>query len=93
MIESFGDRETEKVWNGEFSKKLPQDIQQRARRKLNMLNSSSKPEDLRIPPNNHLEHLSGNWESFYSIRINQQWRVCFRFEGGNATDVQIVDYH
>ncbi len=93
MILSFASKETEKIWIGERSKKLPNEIQQIARRKLRMLNSSHSIEDLRVPPSNRLEKLSGNMKLFYSIRINSQWRIVFRWTNGNATDVQIMDYH
>ncbi|SHO51914.1 type II toxin-antitoxin system RelE/ParE family toxin [Desulfopila aestuarii] len=93
MIESFSCDATEEIWKGRFSKKLPEDIQSRARRKLNMLNASATLDDLRVPPNNKLEKLSGDREGRYSIRINRQWRICFCFENGRATEVEIVDYH
>ena len=93
MIESFACSETEKIWNKVFSRKLPGDIQTDARRKLIMLNAAATLDDLRIPPRNMLEKLSGDREGQYSIRINQQWRVCFCFEHGIATQVMIVDYH
>ena len=93
MIKSFGDKETEKIWNGIVSKKLPQDIQNIARRKLRMINNSQNINDLRIPPANHLEKLSGNLNGFYSIRINKQWRIVFRWENDSASEVEIIDYH
>jgi len=93
MIRSFGDRETEKIWNGKLSRKLPVSMQQVARRKLRMLNNAQDMNDLRIPPANRLEKLKGNWKGFYSIRINERWRVLFRWERGDANRVQIVDYH
>ncbi|HYD91100.1 MAG TPA: type II toxin-antitoxin system RelE/ParE family toxin [Flavobacterium sp.] len=93
MIRSFGDKETEKIWNGIQSRKLPADIQNVARRKLRMINNSQNINDLRIPPANHLEKLSGNLAGLYSIRINNQWRIIFRWEDNNAFDVEIVDYH
>lgn len=77
MINSFGSRETEKIWQGEVSKKLPFEIQNTARRKLRMINNPANINDLRIPPANHLEKLSGNLFGFYSIRINDQWRIIF----------------
>lgn len=93
-IKSFECKETEKVWNGKFSKKLPQNIQLAARRKLILINASSKPDDLKIPPNNQLEHSCGKKKlDKYSIRINSQWRICFYFEGGDALGVEIVDFH
>lgn len=93
MIRSFCDRETEKVWSGDGSRRLPSDIQQVARRKLRMLNNAQTLDDLRIPPANRLEALRGDRRGQHSIRINQQWRVCFVWQDGNADDVEIVDYH
>jgi proteic killer suppression protein len=93
VIRSFADKETEKVWNGANSRRLPGDIQQVARRKLRMLNSAVTLDDLRIPPANRLEALKGNRRGQHSIRINDQWRVCFRWKDGDANDVAIVDYH
>lgn len=93
MIKSFADKEIEKVFERQFSKKLPQDIQQRAYRKLLMLDAAVSVEDLRIPPGNRLEALSGPREGQYSIRINQQWRICFTWQGGDAHQVEIADYH
>jgi proteic killer suppression protein len=93
VIRSFGDKETEKIWDGIQSKKLPADIQNVARRKLRMINNSQNVIDLRIPPANHLEKLSGNLAGFYSIRINKQWRIIFKWENDNALEVEIVDYH
>lgn len=93
MIKSFGDKETKTVWEGTRSKKLPPDIQNVSRRKLRMINNAQDSNDLRIPPANHLEKLSGNLSGFYSIRINRQWRIIFKWENGNAFEVQIVDYH
>lgn len=93
MIRSFRDRETELIWREEFSLKLPHDIQRIALRKLIMLHKSFDLKDLQIPPSNHLEKLHGNRAGLYSIRINDQWRICFKWDNGNADDVQIVDYH
>ena len=93
MIKSFGDKEAEKIWQGERSSKLPGNMQEVARRKLRMLNNSFDLNDLRIPPANHLEKLTGTYKSFYSIRINQQWRIVFRWDKGNALEVRIIDYH
>jgi len=93
MIISFGNKETEKIWNGERVKKLPLDIQQKGRRKLRMLNSSQDVNDLKIPPSNRLEKLSGNLKDYYNIRINNQWRVIFIWENNNAYQVEIKDYH
>lgn len=93
MIISFGSKETEKIWNGEKVKKLPSEIQQIGRRKLRMLNNSQSINDLKVPPSNRLEKLSGNLEDFYSIRINDQWRIIFKWESNHAIEVEIVDYH
>ncbi|WP_010577055.1 type II toxin-antitoxin system RelE/ParE family toxin [Leptospira alexanderi] len=93
MISSFKSSETEKVWNQEFSKKLPNQIQKIAYRKLVMIARSKNIEDLKIPPSNRLEKLSGNRLGQYSIRINDQWRICFKWKESNAYDVKIVDYH
>ena len=93
MIVNFGNKETEKVWKGIISKKLPREIQEVARRKLRMINNSIDVNDLRIPPANRLEKLKGDLKEFYSIRINNQWRVVFKWENGNAFEVEIMDYH
>jgi len=93
MILSFGDSETEKVWNGVRVKKWPTEIQNIGRRKLRMLNNSVDTTDLMVPPSNRLEKLKGNLKDFYSIRINDQWRIIFRWNAGNASEVKIVDYH
>ena len=93
MIRSILDSETEKVWQGVVSRKLPRDIQDIARRKLRMLNNADRVDELRIPPANRLEKLSGNREGQWSIRINDQWRVCFVWADDGAHDVEIVDYH
>ncbi len=93
MILSFGSKSTEKIWNGERDSKLPGEIQQTARRKLRMLNNSQTVGDLRIPPSNRLEKLAGNLREFYSIQINDQWRIIFKWQNGNASEVTIVDYH
>ena len=93
MIKSFKCRETEKIWHGKFSKKLPEKIQNVARRKLRMINNSSSLEDLKIPPANMLEKLKGNRKNRFSIRINKQYRICFSWESGNCSQVEIVDYH
>jgi len=93
MIKSFGDRETEMIWRGIQSKKLPIDIQNIARRKLRMINSSQNINDLRIPPANHLEKLKGDLAGYYSIRINEQWRIIFIWENNDASKIQIIDYH
>jgi toxin HigB-1 len=93
MIRSFADNETKRIWDGERSRKLPQDIQKAARRKLRMLHRASRPGDLRVPRNNRLEELKGKRKGTYSIRINDQWRICFRWVDGGAEDVRIEDYH
>ena len=93
MIKGFADRETERVWSGEMSRRLPQDIQQVARRKLRMLNNAAQLDDLRIPPANRLEALKGDRAGQHSIRINDQWRICFVWHNGDAVNVAIVDYH
>lgn len=93
MIVSFGNTETEQVWVGNRVKKLPMEIQSIGRRKLRMLNNSVDIADLRIPPANRLEKLSGKLKDFYSIRINDQWRIIFKWNAGNAFDVEIIDYH
>jgi toxin HigB-1 len=93
MILSFADKETEKIWHGNVSRRLPTSIQQKARLKLRMLHAVQALDELRIPPANRLEALSGNRKGQHSIRINDQWRICFRWQSGNAADVEIVDYH
>jgi toxin HigB-1 len=93
MILTFGSRDTEKVWNGERIKRIPTEIQQFGRRKLRMLNNSQNIADLRIPPSNRLEKLSGKLKDFYSIRINDQWRIVFKWESNHASEVEIIDYH
>ncbi len=91
MISSFGSKNTERIWNGEQVKKNPLEIQQIGRRKLRMMNNSQNWADLRIPPSNRLEKLQGS--DFYSIRINDKWRIVFRWEGSNAHSVEIINYH
>lgn len=93
MIKSFGCKETEKIWKREYSSKFPREIQIIARRKLSMLDAASNLGDLKVPPSNRLEKLKGNRKGDYSIRVNDQWRVCFRFNNGEASNVEIVDYH
>lgn len=93
MIKSFADSETKKVFGRRFSKKLPGDIQGVALRKLRMLNNARAIKDLERPPANRLEKLSRDRKGQYSIRINDQWRVCFVWRGGDAYDVEITDYH
>lgn len=93
MIQSFRSDETEKIFHRQYSRKLPHQIQSVAMRKLWMINAANAINDLRIPPANHLEQLKGNRAGEYSIRINQQWRICFHWSNGNAYGVEIVDYH
>ncbi len=93
MILSFGNSETEQVWLGNRVRGLPTEIQNVGRRKLRMLNNSVDLADLRIPPANRLEKLSGELKNFYSIRINDQWRIIFKWSSGNAMEVEIIDYH
>ncbi|MBN8787534.1 MAG: type II toxin-antitoxin system RelE/ParE family toxin [Terrimonas sp.] len=93
MILSFGNSDTEQIWIGNRVKKLPIEIQNIGRRKLRMLNNAVDIADLRIPPANRLEKLSGKLKDFYSIRINDQWRIIFKWKAGNAFEVEIIDYH
>ncbi|MCH8566760.1 MAG: type II toxin-antitoxin system RelE/ParE family toxin [Balneolales bacterium] len=93
MILSFGSKHTEQIWLGNRVKKIPLDIQNIGRRKLRMINNSQSILDLTIPPSNRLEKLSGNLKGFYSIRINKQWRIIFKWSEGNASEVEIIDYH
>jgi len=93
MIKSFKNKETEKVYRREGSSKLPRDIQQVALRKLRMVNNAKNLNDLRIPPANRLEKLIGDRAGQHSIRINDQWRICFTWQEGDASDVEITDYH
>ena len=93
MILTFGDKETELIWSGIRVKNMPIEIQNIGRRKLRMLNNSQTINDLRIPPSNRLEKLSGNFEGFYSIRINDQWRIVFQWIEGQSEGVKITDYH
>lgn len=93
VIGSFRDRETERVAAGEVSRRLPSGIQRKAKMKLDLIRAADRLEDLRIPPGNRLERLSGDRSGQYSIRINDQWRICFRWTRDAAHDVEIVDYH
>ena len=93
MIRSFASRETERLFERHFSRRLPHDIQRRARVKLEILDAADALEDLRVPPSNHLAQLRGNRQGQHSIRINRQWRICFTWQDGDAYDVEIVDYH
>ena len=93
MILTFGDKDTESIWNGIRVKNLPLEIQNVGRRKLRMLNNSQTITDLRIPPSNRLEKLSGNLDGFYNIRINNQWRIIFQWIEGQSEQVKIGDCH
>ena len=93
MIMSFDDEQTEKIFHQEKSKRLPLEIQKRALIKLLMIDAAVTEEDLIFPPSNRFEHLQGNFKSYCSIRINDQWRIKFKFKGGDAFEVSIVDYH
>ena len=93
MIQSFACNETDQLWNGRRSRKLPADIQQRALAKLNMIDAAETLDDLKLPPSNRLHELGRDRASQHSISINMKWRICFRWENGNAYDVEIVDYH
>ena len=93
MIISFASKETEKIWEGEIIKKIPLEIQKVGRRKLRMLNNSQDINDLKVPPSNRLEKLEGKLKDFYSIRINNQWRIIFQWDNGQAKEVKIIDYH
>ncbi|MCH7228509.1 type II toxin-antitoxin system RelE/ParE family toxin [Haloferula sp. A504] len=92
MIESFGDKQTEKLWQGKRTR-FPADLLQRAIDKLNILDAVTNLESLRVPPSNRLEALKGDRSGQHSIRINDQWRICFRWEAGNARQVEITDCH
>jgi len=93
MIRSFRDKETERIWQGRQSRRFPGDVQNRALRKLRQLDASLALEDLRNPPGNHLEALTADRAGQWSSRINDEWRICFRWSVGEADDVEIVDYH
>jgi proteic killer suppression protein len=93
MIVSFGDKATQKIWEGEWVKGFSTEVQESTRRKLRMLNNSVDVKDLMIPPSNRLELLKGKLKEFYSIRVNSQWRLIFRWDNGNAFEVQLIDYH
>lgn len=93
MIISFGAKETKKIWDGERVKGFSTELQEIARRKLRMLNNSQNIMDLQIPPSNRLEKLKGNLREYYSIRINDQWRIAFKWDNGNALEVEMLDYH
>lgn len=93
MIRSFGDKSTDMIFRGERSRTLPPDIQSRANMKLFRIDQATQLEQLALPPSNRLEALAGNLKGFWSIRINQQWRIVFRWDAGDAFDVKITDYH
>ena len=93
MIVSFGSRDTEKIWLGERVKKPSVEIQEITRRKMRMLNNSQNLIDLQVPPSNRLEKLKGNLKEYYSIRVNNQYRIIFKWELGNALNVEVIDYH
>ena len=93
MIKSFADAETEKIWTGKKSTKIPMDLHQRAFAKLLIIHSAENEADLRMPPGNKFEHLLGNLKDFCSIRINEQWRIVFKFKNNEASEVKIIDYH
>jgi proteic killer suppression protein len=93
VIENFGDSATESIYRGLRVRGLPGNIQERARRKLRMINQARIVEDLQVPPGNRLEQLKGKLAGFWSVRINQQWRVVFRWEDGSKHEVKIIDYH
>ncbi len=93
MIKSFADKETEKLFRRQLAKKLPQNIHRNARMKLEILDSANVLKDLTVPPGNRLEKLSGDRKGQHSIRINQQWRICFEWRRGDVYEVEIVDYH
>ena len=93
MIKIFADKETEKLFQREVSRVFPPDIQRKARLKLDVLDAVEQLDDLKVPPGNWLEKLNGNREGQYSIRVNQQWRICFQWKDGDSYEVEIVDYH
>jgi len=93
MIRSFGNKETEKIWYGEYSKRYPSDIQPVVRRKLRMIHNAQDINDLRVPPGNRLEKLKGDLEGCWSIRVNDQWRIIFQWINNDAYEVQLIDYH
>ncbi len=93
MIESFKDKDTQKIWEEIYTKKFPKDIQRVGLRKLILIHRAKDINDLRVPPGNRLEQLSGNRKGQYSIRLNDQWRVCFFWNNGSASEVELVDYH
>ena len=93
MLTSFRNKNSQKIWEGERVKGLPTEVQEIARRKLRMLNNSQNLTDLMIPTSNRLEKLKGTLKNFYSIRVNDQWRIIFKWNNGNADEVELIDYH
>jgi len=93
MIKTFADKETEKLFQRRTSRSLPENIQRKARMKLEIIDAAEKLDDLKIPPGNRLEKLSGNRQGQHSIRINNQWRICFIWKDGETYNVEVVDYH
>jgi proteic killer suppression protein len=93
MLTSFGDKETRKIWEGEKVRGISKELQEKARRKLRMLNNSQDINDLQIPPSNRLEKLKGALKDYYSIRVNDQWRIIFKWQNGRAVQVRLIDYH
>jgi len=93
MIRSFGSEATERIWKGNAARSLPVDMQNTARRKLRMINNAQALPELKVPPNNRLEKLKGNRAGQFSIRVNRQWRICFRWNDGDAYEVELADYH
>ncbi len=93
MIQSFKCKETEKIWQGLFSKKFPNEIQGRALRKLRLIDAAGNLEDLKIPPSNRFKPMTKDRKGQYAVRINKQWRICFVWKDGHAEDVEIIDYH
>ena len=93
VIKTFRDKDTERLFSRQFSKRFPPNLHRAAWNKLAILDAAERLDDLRVPPGNRLEKLSGNREGQYSIRINEQWRICFRWRDGDAYDVEVTDYH
>jgi len=93
VIQSFRDRETKKIFDGEYSNKFPREIQLRARRKIDSLDFADRLNDLRVPPSNHLEQLNGDRKGQWSIRVNNKYRICFEWKGNFAQNIELVDYH
>jgi toxin HigB-1 len=93
MIRSFADRDTEQIWRGQRARRIPPDLQNAALRKLFMIEAAATIEDLKEPPGNRLEMLKGDRKGWWSIRINLQWRICFKWENGYAENIEIIDYH